>query len=445
MKRRILNYGLWFILTVSPALGSPLISIQDQYMLNTNAQRLIPILVSSSTNELVDGVNLDVQIGDGGSVNGGTNTAPRITNLDIIGPGTIFYGNNTGTGTLADGTPLPVYIGSGGNNLIAGTATTTDSGTVNANGVLAWLSVNPSGAAVGSAYQVILQNVGANYTTGPWTSDFADVSASFPTGIAYIHIVSLHETKWNAGASGAWTDATWTSSAPPYPNYTCQAIVDTPYTVSVASAQEADSLAISGGGKVAIGSGGGLTVTEGVTVSSGGTLAVASGAALSAAGIQLDGGTLSGTGTITPAVSVNGGTLNTPNLSDNMVLSAAVTGTGGLTKTGSGTVTLSGNATYAGDTVIAAGRLQLNGLNSTLHSITGAGTLGVGNGVTSSIVTADSIQVGTLSIGAGTTLTINALSGGPQSGGDSLASVPEPSTVVLLIAAALGVFLYLRR
>ncbi|MGD0384423.1 MAG: PEP-CTERM sorting domain-containing protein, partial [Thermoguttaceae bacterium] len=91
------------------------------------------------------------------------------------------------------------------------------------------------------------------------------------------------------------------------------------------------------------------------------------------------------------------------------------------------------------------GRLQLNGLNSTLHSITGAGTLGVGNGVTSSIVTADSIQVGTLSIGAGTTLTINALSGGPQSGGDSLASVPEPSTVVLLIAAALGVFLYLRR
>jgi autotransporter-associated beta strand protein len=172
---------------------------------------------------------------------------------------------------------------------------------------------------------------------------------------------------------------------------------------------------------------------------------VASGAALSATGIQLDGGTLSGAGTITPAVSVNGGTLNTPNLSDNLVLSADVTGTGGLSKTGSGTVTLSGNAAYAGDTAIAAGRLQLNGLSSTLHSVTGAGMLGVGNGVTSSIVTVDSIQIGALSIGAGSTITINALSGGPQSGGDSLASVPEPSTVVLLIAAALGVFLYLRR
>ncbi|MGD0655261.1 MAG: autotransporter-associated beta strand repeat-containing protein [Thermoguttaceae bacterium] len=433
MKRRILNYGLWFILTVSPALGSPLISIQDQYMLNTDAQRLIPILVSSSTHELVEGVNLAVQIGDGGSVNGGTNTAPQITNLDIIGSGTIFNASNTGS--------TPSYPSGNAPYLLVEADTTTVIGTsVEANGVLAYLTVNSTGAALGS-YQISLQNVGEHVQNTPplvWTTDFVDVSASFPPSAVYIHIVSLHETKWNAGANGAWTDSTWTSSAPPYPNYTCQAIVDTSYTVSVASAQEADSLAISGGGKVAIGSSGGLTVTNNVTVSTGGTLAVASGAALSAAGIQLDGGTLSGTGTITPAVSLNGGTLNTPNLSDNMVLSAAVTGTGGLTKTGSGTVTLSGNATYAGDTAIAAGRLQLNGLSSTLHSVTGAGTLGVGNGITSSTVTADSIQVDTLSIGAGSTFAINAVSGG-----DSLASVPEPSTIVLLIAAALGILSYL--
>jgi hypothetical protein len=86
-----------------------------------------------------------------------------------------------------------------------------------------------------------------------------------------------------------------------------------------------------------------------------------------------------------------------------------------------------------------------SGGSDQLANISGTGTLGVGDSVTSSIVTADSIQIGSLSIGAGSTITINALSGGPQSGGDSLASVPKPSTVVLLIAAALGVFLYLRR
>lgn len=203
MNRRILGYGLWLLLAASPALGSPLIGVSDQYMLNTNAQRQISILVSSSPVEQVAGVNLAVQIGDGGTINSGVNTAPRITNLDVIGPGTIFYGNNTGTGTLADGTPLPVYLGNAGNNLIAGTATTTSSDTVGANGVLAWLTVNPSGAAVGSAYQVILQNVAANYATGPWTSDFGDTAASFPTGTAYIHIVNLHQTIWNAGADSA--------------------------------------------------------------------------------------------------------------------------------------------------------------------------------------------------------------------------------------------------
>jgi hypothetical protein len=86
-----------------------------------------------------------------------------------------------------------------------------------------------------------------------------------------------------------------------------------------------------------------------------------------------------------------------------------------------------------------------SGGSAQLSDIFGTGTLTVGDGITSSTVSADSIQTGTLTIGAGSTITINAISGGPQSSGDSLASVPEPSTVVLLIAAALGMFLYLRR
>jgi autotransporter-associated beta strand protein len=412
-------------------LGSPLISIDQQYMLNTNAQRQIPVLVSSAAHERVEGVNLVVQIGDGGAVNAGVNTAPQITNLDLVGPGTIFNASNTGS--------TPQYLGTGGNPpyLIAMADTTTASGDLDANGVLAWLTVNPSGAAVGSTYQVILQNVGANYATGPWTSDFGGAAASFPVGIAYIHIVDLHQSTWNAGASGLWTNSTWTSSAPPFPNYTTQAIVNTPYTVNVTSAQEANTLAISGGGKVAIGSAGSLAITAGLTVSTGGTLSVASASGLSAAGIQLQGGTLSGSGTLAPAVTLSGGTLDAP-------LSAAG-GTGGLSKTGSGTATLLSNATYSGNTTITAGRLQLNGPSSALHSVTGAGALGVGNGLAASILTADSIQTGVLTIAAGSTVTINALPGGPQSAAESLSSVPEPSTLALLIAAAAGIILYLRR
>jgi hypothetical protein len=378
MNRRILGYGLWFILTVSPALGSPLISIVDQYMLNTDAQQRIAILVSSSTQELVEGVNLAVQIGDGGTVNLGTNTAPRIINLDIIGSGTIFNASNTGTGSS------PFYLSNNGQApyLIAAAQTTTDkehsSPSLDANGVLAWLTVNPYNSTVGSAYQILLQNIGQNAQNGPWTTDFGGVSASFPTSTAYIHIVSLHQTIWNAGASGAWTNATWTSSAPPYPNYTCQAVVGTPYTVNVVSAQEANSLALSGGGNVSIGSTGSLSLTADATIDNGSNLQVK-------------------------------GNLNAQN------------------------VTLNGTLNFS------------SGGSAQLSDIFGTGTLTVGDGITSSTVSADSIQTGTLTIGAGSTITINAISGGPQSSGDSLASVPEPSTVVLLIAAALGMFLYLRR
>jgi len=61
------------------------------------------------------------------------------------------------------------------------------------------------------------------------------------------------------------------------------------------------------------------------------------------------------------------------------------------------------------------------------------GTLNIDNG----IVTAKSVSVDTLTIGAGSTLVINAISGGPSSGGE-LTLVPEPSTFVLLAIAALG-------
>jgi hypothetical protein len=72
-------------------------------------------------------------------------------------------------------------------------------------------------------------------------------------------------------------------------------------------------------------------------------------------------------------------------------------------------------------------------------SISGNGTLNLSGGITGSHnlevdldLTATSIQVDTLTIDAGATVTIQAIPGGPLALNDSLKSVPEPSSFILL-------------
>src|SRR3989304_1314399 len=97
MKKVILFcFCLGMLFSITQVFGATEISVGTHYMLNTNQERLIPIMVSSPT-EYVEGLILAVQIGDGGAVNGGTNTAPQIADLDIIGPGTIFNASNPGS------------------------------------------------------------------------------------------------------------------------------------------------------------------------------------------------------------------------------------------------------------------------------------------------------------------------------------------------------------
>jgi hypothetical protein len=367
MRGFIIGCGLWFLLTVSSALGSPQISIGTHYMLDTDQERQIAIVVSSA-GERVEGVYLAVQIGDGGEVNGGTDSAPRIVALDLIGPGTIFNASNLGC--------EPQYLGSGETNLIALAETATAAGDLEANGVLAYLTVNPHGAAPGS-YAISLQNVGANVVNGPWNTELLMTGASIPGGDS-IQIVSLHQSIWNAGQNGNWSDETWTSSAPPVPNYTCDAVVDTNYTVDVTAAREANSLSLSNGGQVAISSAGALVLTT--------DAAIGEGSALQAAG--------------------------------NLTVQD---------------ITLNGILSLAGDATAQVG------------NVSGSGSVSVGDGLGSALLTADSITANALSIGAGSKVVIAAISGGSLSGTASLSTVPEPSTWALLILAALGLGIYHRR
>ena len=116
------------------------------------------------------------------------------------------------------------------------------------------------------------------------------------------------------------------------------------------------------------------------------------------------------------------------------------TSTGGGLELGKGYLKLTGALTYTGATTIDNqwSTLEIDSPGTTnLAAISGPGTLAVGNGVVNNTVTASSINVGTLTLGAGSTLVIDAIPGGPSAGG-TLRPVPEPSTLALLAIAALG-------
>ena len=103
-----------------------------------------------------------------------------------------------------------------------------------------------------------------------------------------------------------------------------------------------------------------------------------------------------------------------------MTVSGNITGAGGLTCPGPGTVIItSSSVNYGGSTTINSGTLQINspaGATVALHAVSGSGTLGIGDNTVATSVTADSVNVNTLTLGVGTTLTINAIPGGPTAG-----------------------------
>ena len=131
-----------------------------------------------------------------------------------------------------------------------------------------------------------------------------------------------------------------------------------------------------------------------------------------------------------------------------------------LTKTGAGTLTLGGNTTYSGTTLVNSGTLQLGGISGSGDvTMVGSGTLTITHGIrtlqygsinspggltiTSGAgeVILSSINTGTLTIGAGRTLTIAALPGGPDGSITPISTlnpIPRPSVMVMLSIAFLA-------
>jgi autotransporter-associated beta strand protein len=150
---------------------------------------------------------------------------------------------------------------------------------------------------------------------------------------------------------------------------------------------------------------------------------------------------VTGTVTVNSTTTVNAGTST-----GILTLTNLISGAGGLTKTGPGTVIITGLPAYNGDTAVNVGILEINTVGSpVLHNVTGTATLSVGDGISATNLTVDSMNIGTLTLGIGSRVTIAPLPGGPTAGTNSLTSVPEPSTWAMLMLAAMGLGIYWRR
>jgi T5SS/PEP-CTERM-associated repeat protein/autotransporter-associated beta strand protein len=134
-----------------------------------------------------------------------------------------------------------------------------------------------------------------------------------------------------------------------------------------------------------------LATTGGITVA-GGVLDLGGNSQETSGSVLLQGGVVEN-GTLKK----NGGYFDVRSGTVNAVL-ADGTSAAGLTKSTSGTVTLTQSSTYTGDTTVNAGMLKLDAATFAMHAISGAGDLGVG-GTGSAALTADSVNVGKLTLG----------------------------------------------
>ena len=142
-----------------------------------------------------------------------------------------------------------------------------------------------------------------------------------------------------------------------------------------------------------------------------------------------------------------------------LTIGGVLSETGGsqtLMKTGSGELVLKASESYTGATNVYQGTLTLDGgdlpdasainvsSGATLQVISGTPTLGdvAGSGSTTvsgagAVLTVSSVVQNTITLGAGTTLIIKAIPGGPLAD-ESLRTIPEPGCVLMLLSAAIA-------
>lgn len=145
----------------SAVAAAPIINVGNHILQPDLAGQTVQIFVSGG--DAVQGLNFNAQVADGGPGDaGGVIDGPNLTHADII-TGTIFATNNSGE------------VNPGSLPQIAIRTTTTNSGTVAAEGLLATLTVDTTGFLVGTWDLKLAGTLNGN-------TDFAGVPAAIVNG-----------------------------------------------------------------------------------------------------------------------------------------------------------------------------------------------------------------------------------------------------------------------
>ena len=148
-----------------------------------------------------------------------------------------------------------------------------------------------------------------------------------------------------------------------------------------------------------------------INVLDGGLLALSASASPVAVSLTVSSGSIVGGGQSAAPTTVADAAITTPGASDRLTLSGDISGAGPITKSGPGLLILSGSNSYAGGTTVTAGTLE----------VLGSSALADGSSLT---------------VGSAATLLFNAAAGAPPAPpAAGIATVPEPGTVALLLAA----------
>jgi hypothetical protein len=165
-----------FVVTCCAAARGEIVIDVGNHFFQPGETKTFPLYVTGG--DEVQGVSLCLQIGDGGSDNGGVDSAPVFVAVDVIGPGTIFSSSNQGQADFS----YPLFWDA---EVVTDNVNSTP--TVSAEGVLAYITIDATGTSAGQTFSLALTGTGIGLFGKPGIdANFAGIPATITNGLITI-------------------------------------------------------------------------------------------------------------------------------------------------------------------------------------------------------------------------------------------------------------------